>query len=836
MSRFLFVLVPLLCFLCSFFLFLVVLSSKKTKLTWAFLILLGAFVFWTTGSVLMRLDFWPGMFFWYLISATGIFAVPFCIYNFLYYYTNRRSAFTKNIWMVLWVVLIALNYFNVFITNVTVEHMGEAYSFHYDITPYAIIPVVLAALILFSALRMIYVSIHKDGVSRSQFTPLLIGVLIMFLGILLQAFFKITWLSTDTIFCGVNAICLYYALYRKRILTLSPLASHGPVYLMTITFTTLLGAICYAPLAAALSGYFGSHPQAGILVAALYFSFSTIVIYSILKALCNSIFIKSNDLREKKLTILSHDVSATLDKNETVKVFRDFLRENAELDIGYLCMLDDSHELYRTTACTREVTLLDFTMTKDHPLVLWLTENNQSISMREFARTKSFRSMWDSEKGALTALGVELFLPIACDGLLLGVALLVPKAKGRPYGGSEVTFLESAAAIMAIGFKNASLYAEMQDEARRDVLTGLYNRSYFLRSAEEDFEHARHDKFTLLLISLDDFRLYNELYGSPAGDEMLRVMSDIITRVTAGRGTVSRYAGKEFMVSLPFCDTAAAEGIDRECRQWLERYLAAEEQQPRKTVTFSSGICSYPTSASTLTDLVSYVNMAVYSAKKNGKNHMVIYSQRHQLSLNVTEEARRKREISDGCASTIYALTAAIDAKDHYTFKHSLNVSRYAAILAEAIHLDEEHVEIIRQAGLLHDIGKIGIPEDILSKKGRLTPEEYEIMKQHVEGSIAMIRHLPSLDYVIPAAIGHHERWDGKGYPRGIAGENIPLGARCLCLADTFDAMTSSRSYRAARPVEEAVLEIEQNLGTQFDPQLGRLFIQLVNSGKIVLE
>ncbi len=182
---------------------------------------------------------------------------------------------------------------------------------------------------------------------------------------------------------------------------------------------------------------------------------------------------------------------------------------------------------------------------------------------------------------------------------------------------------------------------------------------------------------------------------------------------------------------------------------------------------------------------------------------------------------------------TIYALTAAIDAKDHYTFNHSQNVSEYAAALAAAIPLDSEHVEIVRQAGLLHDIGKIGIPESILSKTSRLTDDEMEIMRSHPEGAIAMIRHLPSMNYVIPSVIGHHERWDGHGYPRQLAGEMIPVGARCLCLADSFDAMTSRRSYKEALSVEQALAEIRRNLGTQFDPQLGLLFIRLVEEGTI---
>ena len=142
-------------------------------------------------------------------------------------------------------------------------------------------------------------------------------------------------------------------------------------------------------------------------------------------------------------------------------------------------------------------------------------------------------------------------------------------------------------------------------------------------------------------------------------------------------------------------------------------------------------------------------------------------------------------------------------------------------------------VEIIRQAGLLHDIGKIGIPDAILTKSDRLTPEEFSIMRQHVERSIEMVRHLPSLDYVIPAVLGHHERYDGKGYPRGISGEDIPISARCLSIADSFDAMVSKRSYKNRMPLENALEEIQNNLGTQFDPDLGKLFIKMVQGGTI---
>lgn len=157
----------------------------------------------------------------------------------------------------------------------------------------------------------------------------------------------------------------------------------------------------------------------------------------------------------------------------------------------------------------------------------------------------------------------------------------------------------------------------------------------------------------------------------------------------------------------------------------------------------------------------------------------------------------------------------------------------YALELAKAAGMENDLLEIAKEAGLLHDIGKIGIREDILNKPGKLTPDEYEAMKGHVENAVNIIRYLPSLDYVIPAVFSHHERYDGHGYPRQLAGEEIPILGRILCIADSFDAMTSVRSYKAALSAEEATDLLQKEAGKQFDPRLALMFIDLVKTGKI---
>ncbi|MEZ6242900.1 MAG: HD-GYP domain-containing protein [Phycisphaerales bacterium] len=176
---------------------------------------------------------------------------------------------------------------------------------------------------------------------------------------------------------------------------------------------------------------------------------------------------------------------------------------------------------------------------------------------------------------------------------------------------------------------------------------------------------------------------------------------------------------------------------------------------------------------------------------------------------------------------TIKAMTAAIDAKDRYTRGHSDRVARLSAELAREAGLDAAQVERVHLSGLVHDVGKIGVPERVLCKNGRLTPEEFDLIKLHPEIGYKILSQIPALDDLLPGVLHHHERWEGGGYPYGIAGEDIPRMARIICVADTFDAMSSTRSYRPAMPRQRVLDEIRNCAGTQFDPELAECFLRL---------
>ena len=176
---------------------------------------------------------------------------------------------------------------------------------------------------------------------------------------------------------------------------------------------------------------------------------------------------------------------------------------------------------------------------------------------------------------------------------------------------------------------------------------------------------------------------------------------------------------------------------------------------------------------------------------------------------------------------TIRALSASIDAKDRYTQGHSERVSLMGFRLALAFGMSPEEAERVRIAGLVHDVGKIGVPEAVLRKPGRLTDKEFDQIKRHPVIGHTILKDIGQLADVLPGVLYHHERWDGRGYPEGLAGENIPFMGRVLAVADAFDAMSSNRSYRSALPREKVIREIGDGAGTQFDPDLARVFVTL---------
>ena len=234
----------------------------------------------------------------------------------------------------------------------------------------------------------------------------------------------------------------------------------------------------------------------------------------------------------------------------------------------------------------------------------------------------------------------------------------------------------------------------------------------------------------------------------------------------------------------------------------------------RLPLTVSAGVTYFPFHATGVNELLSAATIALGEAKASGGNRTVIADA-------WTSEPKASQSTFD----VLQGLVVAIDTKDRYTKRHSEDVACYALFLAARTDMAEADRAILRTAGLLHDIGKIGIPDDILRKPGRLSPYEYEIVKQHVALGDLIIRDLPEIELVRAGVRHHHERWDGQGYLDRLEGEQIPLFARILAVGDAFSAMTTTRPYRKALTVQQALDELRAAAGTQLDPELVALFV-----------
>lgn len=440
--------------------------------------------------------------------------------------------------------------------------------------------------------------------------------------------------------------------------------------------------------------------------------------------------------------------------------------------------------------------------------------------------------MLDSEKKQLAQMKIAYCIGLKDNNTLIGIIFFSDFEKKRKLGDQDLNIISSISSVASIAIKNANAYETAFIEARTDHLTGALNRRYFYEILQKEFDENMESSLVLVLINIDDFKLFNQLYGVKKGDEALKQTATLIKTTIRPNCHVARYGGKEFAIILPGYDIFSAHKVTESIRDQIADFASTSKEYHQKRLTISAGISIAPSGAKSVKELIENAEQAIYQVKRKGKNAIKIFStfvHSEREYINEPDYA----SVYDEYKSTIYALTAAIDAKDHYTFSHSANVAVYSTELAKAINLSSDTIENIRQAALLHDVGKIGIPGSILNKPSILTEEEYEIMKGHVEASIEIIRHLPSLDYVIPAVLGHHEWFNGAGYPRRIAGEDIPLTARILCIADAFDALVSERCYKEPMLIKEALIRLRDRKGTQFDPVLTEKFIELIEDGTI---
>jgi diguanylate cyclase (GGDEF)-like protein/putative nucleotidyltransferase with HDIG domain len=468
-------------------------------------------------------------------------------------------------------------------------------------------------------------------------------------------------------------------------------------------------------------------------------------------------------------------------------------------------------------------------------------------------------------------------LPVFYAEQLHGI-LYIETATPADFSEEEILLLRTLADLIAGALHNALSFQKAQEQAITDGLTGVKTHRFFMEALSAEWKRSTRAgrAFALVLMDLDRFKFVNDFYGHLEGDLVLQRVGQILETNCRRSDVVARYGGDEFVILMPETNMEHARQLASKLRGWV----SADPLLREKNISASFGIACYPLHGSSPQELIQVADASMYLSKHQGGNAVStadhfdpneakkwkrdvleaylgvtlkrlfstgpeafeeIYQRLRQFteSLTATEtdngasapsQAQGPQSLPQAVLDTVTSLAFAIDAKDHYTQGHSQKVSAYAALIAEALGLGDAEVEEIRLGAVLHDIGKVGIPENILNKNGPLNPEEWETMKSHVSFGAKILDPLTPLARIRKMVLHHHEFFDGSGYPEALSGESIPLGARIIAIADAYDTITSDRTYKKARTATDALTELERCANAQFDGAIVELFVRTMRT------
>jgi diguanylate cyclase (GGDEF)-like protein/PAS domain S-box-containing protein len=370
-------------------------------------------------------------------------------------------------------------------------------------------------------------------------------------------------------------------------------------------------------------------------------------------------------------------------------------------------------------------------------------------------------------------------------------------------------FVENITERKALESQREAMLAEALERADHDPLTGLLNHRAFHKRLEQECDRAQRRGTTLAVavLDLDNFKFFNDAYGHAAGDAVLNEVAGVLRSSCRGYDVLARFGGDEFAILMPDVLPEAAVSFPARVREMMEAVgFQPEGYDVKIPLGITTGLALFPLDVSSRQEIVELADQRLRRAKYGTEQE------------SFGERLRSNYMLSRDGFKILDALVTAVDNKDRYTLKHSEDVVLYSVQIARSLAWSDTAIEDLQLTALLHDVGKIGVPDNILRKPGKLTDEEYEAIKQHAPMGAMIVSSVPGFSRTLEGIRHHHERWDGKGYPDNLSREDIPIVARVLAVADSFSAMTTHRPYRSGMPHQKALNILKEGAGTQWDP------------------
>ena len=415
------------------------------------------------------------------------------------------------------------------------------------------------------------------------------------------------------------------------------------------------------------------------------------------------------------------------------------------------------------------------------------------------------------------------------------------KIMGSMFIGADVTGSKFAEKEReALNREIVTTNRRLKQLALKDSQTGLYNHHYLNEVLEPEFYRAKRygHPFSIIMIDIDYFKSVNDLYGHEFGDLVLKQFATHLRKLVRKYDIIIRYGGEEFLVLSPASDRTKAFAMSQRLLESINMYSFGDKKHVIK-LKLSVAVAAYPddTIAKGM-DLVDLADKIIAKVKEDGGNTVYtsadikkpkrLFLEGADIKFLKEKIARLTRRGKQSLIESIFAFAKTIEMRDHYTGKHAESTVRYSTEIGRALNISREEIEHLKQAAVLHDLGKVGISDKILHKKSKLSTKEYDEIKRHPQIAADIIRPIQFMHDIIPLILYHHERWDGKGYPAGLKSEEIPLGARIISIADVYQALTSDRPYRKAFSKKQAMKILKDGAGTQFDPVIVKVFLDIL--------
>jgi diguanylate cyclase (GGDEF)-like protein/putative nucleotidyltransferase with HDIG domain len=687
-------------------------------------------------------------------------------------------------------------------------------------TPFVVLPIFL----LVQRLRTL-----KDPLEQNRVKYLLVGIAVLTLFIIREVISTLPNFSLSQIGHLCNALVITCAILKYHLLDIKLIVKKGLIYSGIAICIASLYLIVLSGLQFSLNDWGIAINFVALIVISVLMAWLFNPILALLQKGVDRLFYGKCYEDRQMIVSFAKRMNKVLDLNELIEAMLQSITRAMHVSQASLLLYNGTDFSSRFTERLIDGEPIPMKLSIKSPIVTWLTRENKTLSRNLIDVSPDFKGLSETERNALSDQEIEAFYPLKNKGNLIGILAL---SKKHPYGFyslDDINLLTTMVREVAVFVENAQLYAEAKQRANTDELTGLFNHRFFHQCLDEEIARCSRfgEIFGLLYIDLDLFKIYNDTQGHLEGDEILRIVSKDIKSSIRMIDTSFRYGGDEFAVILPYTQLDGAYKVGERIRKAIESTMDAKGA----AITCSVGIASWPADGLMREDIIKTADAALYFAKQTGRNRTCLGSE-VVLSELLKMEGKSKGE--PAVLNTIYALAATVDAKDHHTYGHSKKVAKYAAEIAEVLGYSQERIATIRAAGLLHDIGKIGVSDQLLKKAGPLSIEDWELIRTHPDLGVAILKNVDRLRGCLGTVKYHHERYDGTGYPAGLKGDNIPLDARILSVADSYDSMTSSRPYREkATSPDEALEELKRCSGSQFDPNIVEIFTKILEKDSL---